>query len=42
MALPSQQTITILALDKDQQPVCRMQFISGGFNLNFLESAFRC
>src|SRR6266849_5345902 len=39
MALPSQQTITILALDKHHQPVCRVQFISGGFNLNLLEEA---
>ena len=39
MARPSQQTITILALDKHQQPVCRMRFISGGFNLNLLDEA---
>src|SRR6266487_6530934 len=28
MAPPSQETITILALDKQQQPVFRVQFIS--------------
>src|SRR6266576_6511586 len=39
MALPSQETITMLALDKHQQPVFRVQFISGGFNLNLLDEA---
>jgi hypothetical protein len=39
MALASQETITILALDKHQQPVFRVRFISGGFNLNLLEEA---
>jgi hypothetical protein len=39
MALPSQETITLLALDKHQQPVFRVQFISGGFNLNLLDEA---
>ena len=34
-----QETITILALDKHQQPVFRVQFISGGFNLNLLDEA---
>lgn len=33
MAPPSQETITILALDKQQQPMFRVQFISGGFKL---------
>src|SRR6266571_4816431 len=37
MALPSQETITLLALDKHQQPVFRVQFIGGGFNLNLLD-----
>ena len=39
MALPSQETITILALDRHQQPVFRVQSISGGLNLNFLDDA---
>ena len=39
MALPSQETITMLALDKHQRPVFRVQFISGGFNLNLLDEA---
>ena len=39
MALPWQETITMLALDKHQQPVFRVQFISGGFNLNLLDEA---
>jgi hypothetical protein len=39
MALPSQETITILALDKHQQPVFRVRSISGGLNLNFLDDA---
>jgi hypothetical protein len=39
MALPSQETITLLALDKHQQPVFRVQFLSGGFNLNLLDEA---
>ncbi|HEX6553933.1 MAG TPA: hypothetical protein VF026_14290 [Ktedonobacteraceae bacterium] len=39
MALPSQETITLLALNKHQQPVFRAQFISGGLNLNFLDDA---
>src|SRR6266567_3653598 len=39
MALPSQETITMLALDKHQQPVFRVQFIGGGFNLNLLDEA---
>jgi len=39
MALLSQETITMLALDRRQQPVFRVQFISGGFNLNLLEEA---
>ncbi|HEX6557480.1 MAG TPA: hypothetical protein VF026_32250 [Ktedonobacteraceae bacterium] len=39
MALHSQETITILALDKRQRPVFRVQFIGGGFNLNLLEEA---
>src|SRR5947209_9085407 len=39
MALPSQETITMLALDKHQEPVFRVQFISGGFNLNLLDEA---
>ena len=39
MALPSQETITILALDKHRQPVFRVRSISGGLNLNFLDDA---
>ena len=39
MALPSQETITMLALDKHQQPLFRVQFIGGGFNLNPLDEA---
>jgi hypothetical protein len=39
MTLPSQETITILALDKHQQPVFRVRSISGGLNLNFLDDA---
>jgi hypothetical protein len=39
MALPAQETITMLALDKHQQPVFRVQFISGAFNLNLLDAA---
>ena len=39
MALPSQETITILALDRHQQPVFRVRSISGGLNLNFLDDA---
>ena len=39
MALPSQETITMLALDKHQQPVFRVQSISRGFNLNLLDEA---
>jgi len=39
MAVPSQETITMLALDKHQQLVFRVQFISGGFNLNLLDEA---
>jgi hypothetical protein len=39
MALPSQETITMLALDKHQQPLFRVQFIGGGFNLNLLDEA---
>ena len=39
MALPRQETITMLALDKHQQPVFRAEFISGGFNLNLLDEA---
>ena len=34
-----QETITILALDKHQQPVFRVQSISRGFNLNLLDEA---
>ena len=39
MATPWQETITLLALDRRQQPVFRVQFISGGFNLNLLDEA---
>ena len=39
MALPSQETITMLALDKHQQPVFRVQFIGRGFSLNLLNEA---
>ena len=39
MALPSQETITILALDRHQQPVFRVRSISRGLNLNFLDDA---
>ena len=39
MTLPWQRTITILALDKRQHPMFRVQFISGGFNPNLLEDA---
>ena len=39
MALPRQESITMLALDKHQEPVFRVQFISGGFNLNLLDEA---
>ncbi|SRR6266487_5379003 len=39
MALPSQETITILALDRHQQPVFRVRSISGGLNQNFLDDA---
>ena len=39
MALASQQTITMLGFDKRQQPVFRVQFVSGDFNLNLLEEA---
>ena len=39
MALPSQETITMLALDKHQQLVFRVQFIGGDFNLNLLDEA---
>ena len=39
MELPSQETITILALDQYQQPVFRVQFLSGGFNPALLDEA---
>ena len=39
MALPSQETITILALDRHQQTVFRVRSISGGLNQNFLDDA---
>jgi hypothetical protein len=39
MELSSQETITILALDQHQQPVFRMQFLSGGVTPTLLEEA---
>ena len=39
MALLSQETITMVALDKHRQPVFRVHFIGGGFNLNLLDEA---
>jgi hypothetical protein len=39
MELPSQETITILALDQHHQPVFRVQFLSGGFNPALLDEA---
>jgi hypothetical protein len=39
MAFPSQETITILALDKHQRHLFRMQSICRGFKLNLLDEA---
>jgi hypothetical protein len=39
MEQPSQETITILALDQYQQHLFRVQFLSGGFNPTLLDEA---
>lgn len=39
MTLPSRETITILALDRRQRPVFRMQSINGDLSLDLLDDA---